>query len=98
MIDERFAITEQENEQVLKTYFKEGPDGPLSSFPIKQKRKLIILRHIARLFSPGKRYSEPEVNEILKRIYPDHVTIRRYLIEYGFLDRLVDGSAYWIRN
>lgn len=98
MIDTRFAITEQENEQVLKAYFKEGPDGPLSSFPIKQKRKVIILRHIAKLFSPGKQYTEKEVNEILKRVYPDHVTIRRYLIEYGFLDRKADGSAYWIRN
>ncbi|HSR04836.1 MAG TPA: DUF2087 domain-containing protein [Proteiniclasticum sp.] len=28
------------------------------------------------------------------RIYDDHVLLRRYLIEYGFLDRTPDGSIY----
>jgi len=25
------------------------------------------------------------------------VTIRRYLIDYGFMDRTSDSSAYWMR-
>ncbi|HDR8220879.1 TPA: DUF2087 domain-containing protein, partial [Bacillus cereus] len=25
------------------------------------------------------------------------VTLRRYLIEYGFLDRTDDGSQYWVK-
>ncbi|MBJ6950597.1 DUF2087 domain-containing protein, partial [Vibrio cholerae] len=29
--------------------------------------------------------------------YPDFVTLRRYLIEYGFLDRTDDGSQYWVK-
>jgi hypothetical protein len=30
-------------------------------------------------------------------VYDDYVTVRRYLIEYGFLDRKDDGSQYWLK-
>ncbi|MFR2551837.1 MAG: DUF2087 domain-containing protein [Clostridioides difficile] len=38
-------------------------------------------------FERGKKYSEKEVNQILESIYDDFATIRRYLIEYGFMSR-----------
>lgn len=97
MVDERYAITQEENDKILNKYFTLGLDGPLSQFPIKEKRKLIILRHIVKQFDHTKKYHEKEVSEIIKRIYPDFVTIRRYLIEYGFLDRVKDGSQYWVK-
>lgn len=97
MLDQRYAITEQENEQILKAYFKEGLNGPLSEFPKKEKRKIAILKHIMKRFDADKYYSEKEVKTILKTIYHDDVTIRRYLIEYGFMDRLADGSKYWVK-
>lgn len=97
MIDERFAITEAENEKLIKTYFKQGPDGPLSEFPSKEKRKLVVLRHLMKRFEQGRRYSEKEVNDILYSAYDDYVTLRRYLIEYGFMDRTPDGSRYWVK-
>lgn len=98
MIDNRYAITHKENEEFLDKYFEEGLDGPLSKFPIKQKRKIIVLRHIITKFDGTKKYTEKEVNEILKNIYSDYVTLRRYLIEYGFMDRMDDGSLYWVKN
>ena len=67
----------------------------LKTFPPKEKKKVVILRTIAKEFEEGIRYSEVQVNEILKDIYPDYVTLRRYLIEYGYLERTRDGSAYW---
>lgn len=97
MIDERYAITEEEKEKVLSTYFKEGLDGKIDTFPSKEKRKLIVLQNIIRRFEPNQTYSEKEVNEILKTVYADFVTIRRYLIEYGFMDRTPEGTAYWIK-
>lgn len=97
MVDERYAITEEENEKILTAYFKEGPDGPLSDFPTKEKRKIAVLRNIVKRFEVGKQYTEKEVNEILKKVYDDYVLLRRYLIEYGFLDRHNDGSAYWVK-
>lgn len=97
VIDERYAITEEENEKILNTYFKNGLEGPLSSFPVKkEKRKIAILRHIVKRFDIGVNYTEKEINEVLKSIYGDYVLIRRYLIEYGFLDREKDGSKYWV--
>ncbi|MGZ4031026.1 MAG: DUF2087 domain-containing protein [Tumebacillaceae bacterium] len=97
MVDERYAITEDENEEILQTYFKEGLDGPLSEFPKKQKRKLAILRHLIKRFDRKQKYTEAQVNEILKAAYHDYVWLRRYLIEYGFLDREADGNAYWVK-
>ncbi|HZG14806.1 MAG TPA: DUF2087 domain-containing protein [Candidatus Bathyarchaeia archaeon] len=95
MVDERYNVTLDENEKLLKKYFPEGTDGPLATFPLKQKQKLVVLREIAKRFDRDATYTEKDVNEILKAVYEDHVTIRRYLIEYGFLDRKADGSMYW---
>ncbi len=98
-VDERFAITEEEYEQVLRDYFPDGPDGPLTSFPRKEKRKIVILHHLSSLFDRGTQYTEKQVNEILKPFSEeDYVTLRRYLIEYGYLDREEDGSAYWVKR
>lgn len=98
MVDERYAITKEEREKVLQTYFKEGLNGPLSQFPAKEKRKIIVLTHILTKFAKGKTYTEIEVNEILKQVYPDFATIRRYLIEYGFLERDREGRHYWVKT
>jgi hypothetical protein len=42
---------------------------------------------MVELFVRGRRYSERDVNELLAGAFDDYVTIRRYLIDYGFLDR-----------
>lgn len=98
MVDERYATTLEEKEKILSTYFKEGPNGPLETFPSKEKRKIIVLQHILKRFETNKMYSEKEINNILKSIYSDFVTIRRYLIEYGFMNRSKDCSQYWVKN
>jgi hypothetical protein len=98
IIDERFAITEVEYEKMIKAYFKQGPEGPLSDFPTKEKRKVAVLRHIIGRFSLERKYSEKEINEVLKPVYHDYVMIRRYLVEYGLLDRHRDGSVYWVKT
>ncbi|SET54377.1 transcriptional regulator [Oceanobacillus limi] len=98
MVDERYAITNAEKEKVLATYFKQGVNGPLESFPSKEKRKIIILQQIITNFDTTKKYTELEVNEILKSTFDDFVTLRRYLIEYGFMNRSKDGSSYWVNR
>lgn len=93
--DDRVKITEKEKSEIIGTYF----DGDqLKSFPKKQKKKLALLQHISEMFDPAKRYSEREVNSILKNVYEDYVTIRRYMIDYGFLDRKNDGTEYWVMS
>lgn len=98
MVDERYAITQKEHDAFIAKYFPEGPDGPITDFPSKEKRKLVILMQLAKRFEPDRRYTEPEVNLVLKAAWHDYVTLRRYLIEYGFLDRERDGSAYWVKH
>ena len=97
MVDERYNITEDEKEKSLQKYFPEGTDGPLKNFPLKEKQKLVVLREIIKHFKPNKNYTEKEMNEVLSAIYPDYVILRRYLIEYGFIDRKPDGSQYWLK-
>ncbi|EOD00403.1 DUF2087 domain-containing protein [Caldisalinibacter kiritimatiensis] len=94
MVDERYAITEKEREKILKNYFK---NGKLSNLPRKEKRKIIVFQYIIKQFDSNKKYTEKEVNHILKKIYDDYVTIRRYLIEYGFMERSDDCSQYWVK-
>ncbi|AJY74013.1 DUF2087 domain-containing protein [Paenibacillus beijingensis] len=97
-VDERYAITEDEYAALLAKYMPDGPEGPLTGFPRKEKRKVALLRHISTFFEQGRTYKEKEVNEVLKRfLADDYVTLRRYLIEYGYLDRKDDGSAYWVK-
>ncbi|GIP37167.1 hypothetical protein J31TS4_04470 [Paenibacillus sp. J31TS4] len=95
IVDDRYNLTEDENEELLRKFFPEGVDGTLAKFPHKQKHKLVVLRQLAQRFETGRTYPEQEVNAILEQAYPDYVTVRRYLIDYGFLDREEDGSAYW---
>jgi len=67
------------------------------SFPAREKKKIVVLRRISTYFKEGVTYSEKEVNRILSRVYEDHVLLRRYLIEYGFLDRTRDGAVYFLK-
>lgn len=97
-VDERFALTEAEYARTLATYFPYGLEGPLKEFPAKEKRKIAVLRHLLGRFERHRKYSEREVNAVLREALADYVTLRRYMIEYGFMDREADGSAYWVKG
>jgi DNA-binding CsgD family transcriptional regulator len=98
MTDDRYNVTLDDKKKILAKYFTNGLNGPIKTFSMKEKSKLVVLEHIARRFEKGRIYSEKEVNEKLKTIYEDYVTIRRYLIEYGFMDRKQDCSQYWLKE
>ncbi len=95
-VDDRYVITEQEREKIMKTCFASLNPLRLKAFPPKEKKKVVILTAIAAQFAPGKRYTEREVNELIQPIYADSATIRRFLIIYGLMSRTRDGSAYWL--
>ncbi|WP_228352648.1 DUF2087 domain-containing protein [Variimorphobacter saccharofermentans] len=73
-------------------------NGSLKQFPAKEKKKIILLREIMKKFQHNKEYNENEVNQILESIYSDFPTLRRYLIEYGFLERSIDCSVYKVKK
>lgn len=95
-IDDRYNITDKEKKITIKNYMNE--EGALKSYPAKEKKKIIILEEITKNFSKGRIYSEKEINRVLKRIHEDYITIRRALIEYGFLERTNDCSKYWVKE
>ena len=68
-------------------------DGRLVHLPRKRSKRLIVLDRLAQEFEPGVRYSEREVNGALRPFDDDVATLRRYLVDEGFLDR-ADGD-YW---
>lgn len=98
MVDERYVTTEKEEEKILSTYFKEGLNGKLTTLPSKEKRKIIVLKQILKKFESQKMYTEQEVNRVLKTVYEDFASLRRYLIEYGFMERTSDGTKYWVNE
>lgn len=95
MVDERYNITQDEHEQFVHKYFS---DGVLTKFPQKEKQRLVILREISNHLQKDYHYDEQELNQLLNGFYEDYILIRRYLVDYGFLDRTADGSRYWVKK
>ena len=85
---------EAEDQQVLRDYTS---FGVLTHLPTKQKKTLVILRWLATLFQPDMLYSEQEVNALLKAVYAeDFVSLRRDLVDFGYLRRERGGGKYWL--
>ena len=68
-------------------------NGRLVIWPSKQSKLRPVLDHIAQDFEPGRRYPEPEVNEILSHYNDDVAALRRYLVDEGFMTR--EAGIYW---
>ena len=71
--------------------------GRITAWPAKQRAKRVAVEHLAGRFEPGRRYTENEVNTLLAQAHTfgDHTMLRRYLCDFGFLERTADGSSYW---
>jgi hypothetical protein len=96
MVDDRYITTTKERDKIIKTAFSSLSPLKLTEFPAREKKKIVVLKKIVEQFEHGKTYEEKELNRILKDIYEDYPTIRRYLIEYGFMDRTKDCKEYWL--
>jgi hypothetical protein len=59
----------------------------LTKIPDARKKRWVVLKWLARRFAVDSRYSEAEVNAVLKRHHPDAATLRRELVGYGMLER-----------
>jgi hypothetical protein len=80
----------EDEEAVLRAFFR---DGRLTEIPMRAGKRRIVLERIAVEFDPGTHYEEREVNAIVGRFFDDHASLRRYLVDEGFLDR--DHGIYW---
>jgi len=70
-------------------------DGALKEIPMQDKKLLVILRYVRDHVEPGRRYTEKQINVLLARFHTDVAALRRYLIDFKFMQRTMTGSEYW---
>jgi hypothetical protein len=70
--------------------------GRLTRWPIKFSVQRLMLWGLWMRFDARRRYSEREVNEVLKawHLFGDHCTLRRELVEMKMLERTDGGAEY----
>lgn len=89
-------------EEFVERLVRLGADRGPRGFPRSTRDREILMKSITLDLDERRVYSEREINEHLKRwkreiapaIETDHVTLRRWLVDYGHLERPRDGSAY----
>ena len=73
--------------------------------PKRYEDLLVILGSIILKLDPEKQYSERSINEVIiewlhrmasKKSHPDHVSLRRYLVDFGLLERDPAGHRYQV--
>lgn len=73
-------------------------EGRILQFPAQRKKFEVVLRHVAKAFRPGVRYTEKQVKQILASYSYDTATLRRSLVAYGMMEREGGGGEYWLRE
>ncbi len=75
---------ERDRAKVVRNFF----DGPrLKKIPRARKKRVIVLQHLLGRFDPKQSYPEKEVNDLLRDAHEDVATLRRELVDYGYLTR-----------
>jgi hypothetical protein len=80
----------EDDARILRRYFR---GGRLTQIPSQLSRRRVVLDRLAQEFDVGSRYSERQVNAILGRFHEDVASLRRFLVDEGFLDRA--AGEYW---
>ncbi|MBX7444524.1 DUF2087 domain-containing protein [Arthrobacter sp. MAHUQ-56] len=69
--------------------------GRIERYPANQAERRELLARIAgEIAAPGERLSERQVNERLLSYTDDVVLLRRYMVDFGLLERTPSGSSY----
>ena len=73
-----------EDNAVIRAFF----DGPrLRQIPASRKKRVVVLRRLLERFEQNRSYPEQEVNDMLREAHEDVATLRRELVDYGFMVR-----------
>ncbi len=92
-------------EKSIETYYKKldnyyDSNDRLIQYPSKRPMRIIVLIKIEEQIELNRKYTEKEINEIIKLniAFDDIELIRREMYQYKFLGRLRDGSEYWVET
>ena len=81
-------------EEARIKYFK---NNKLMTIPKKEKNKIPVLQIVLEMLKERSfEFTEKELNEAIKEIYPDYSLIIRYLVDCKFLERDNYGRIYKI--
>ncbi|MDN4612640.1 DUF2087 domain-containing protein [Arthrobacter burdickii] len=70
-------------------------EGRIDGLPRAGQDREDLLSHLAeRLIPADEEISEPEVNRLLATVTHDIPTLRRALVDYGYMERYPDGTGY----
>jgi hypothetical protein len=71
-------------------------DGKVRQWPAKRAMQVEVIQYIANKFLPGSHYSEPELNDEIKKLHTfgDWAILRREMCELGYFDRDKNGTVY----
>lgn len=106
LIDEsggELAVSETVFRDALAAGTKPPPSGlarfmdgdRIVQFPSNLSDRVELLRNIAgRVLHGGEEISETEINSRLRRHSDDVAVLRRYLVDFGLVERNRDGTAY----
>jgi len=80
-------MTIEEMKKELKGFIDK--DGKIFQMPTKTKKEIMVTALAADKIAPNKIYTETEINELILTVisYEDYCTIRRNLIDFGFVTR-----------
>ena len=79
-----------EDERILRTWVK---NGRLVEIPAQEKKKQVVVRWLADQIDPERRWTEREFNQWLAQFNEDYATLRRYLVDGGYMAR--ENGIYW---
>ncbi len=77
-------------ERALRNWVK---DDRIVHVPAQEKKMAILIRWLAGRIDPDRRWTEKEFSEWLAEFNEDYATLRRYLVEYGYMAR--ENGIYW---
>ena len=77
-------------ERVLANFMEAGR---IKQIPARWKKRRVVLRWLADHFRPAERYTEAQVNDILRRYHEDLALLRRLLVDDELMQR--QAGVYW---
>lgn len=79
-----------DEDRVLRAWVR---DDRITGIPAQEKKKQILIAWLAKRIDPQRRWTEKEFNEWLSQYNEDFATLRRYLVDSGYMTR--ENGIYW---
>lgn len=83
-----------EDRELLRKQTHSGRLKKLPSLRTRHHELHVVLRWLASQFQPGVDYTERQVNEVFKKVHDDFVSLRRYMVDFRYMERDRAGKAY----